>query len=626
MIARRTGRIVPAPPTSGGWLLDLALVLLLAVLVAGSDLTWAARDAGPPMSDAGTHAFYSLDFHDQLDRGGAALPLRALLRLAGFQNHYPPLVYQVGEVGWFLLDRSLLAPVLGLAPFVLLLAVSAYGLGRLMAGRLAGLTAATMVCTAPVVLDHSRMPYLDMPLAALVAFGTWMLLASRSFERLGPSRGWGLALGLGLLTKWTFLGFLAVPWLVATVTALRRRGTQGLSRAAGMLLVGVVLGAVAVLCFPLQSSGHLAVWVLALLAAVLQVARLRRGLEPGMALVNASEALVLALALAAPYYCASREQVLHKVVYQMAVQVDFARTLHANLAEQSLWLGLTAPWWPLGVLLGLARRGTRLMSLQLLGSVALNTVLCALIPHDPRYLMPNLPALVALSVNVVRGVPGMGVAVLMASLAMGAVQAGSHLPGLMVDWPTLQAWRGSTTFQMPWRPPLPLPPRTAPYPFEALLDSLEWQAPGPTATAIVAGSAEESVFLQPRALLYYALLKRRRLVVWELGHRDPAELPTGPVTDYLLLYRHPQAPGQELPPRARGVPTTRQALLERAVQLGAFPQGLRTVRIFRFDDTIAVELLRRPRPGPPTGSAAVPAAAASAGGAQASSSTAGRWR
>jgi len=576
------------------------VVLALAFLVVGANLTWASRDAGPPMSDAGTHAFYSLDFHDQLDRSDAPLPLRALLRWAGFQNHYPPLVYQVGEVGWFLLDRSLLAPVLGLAPFVLLLACSAYGLGRLVAGRLAGLAAATMACTAPVVLDHSRMPYLDMPLAALVAFGTWMLLASRSFERLGPSRGWGLALGLGLLTKWTFLCFLAVPWLVATVTALHRRAPGDLSRAAGMILVGGVLGAVAILCFPLQSSGHLAVWGLALLAAVLQIARLRRGREPGAALVNASEALVLALALAAPYYCASREHVLHKVVYQIAVQVDFARVLGANLVEQFLWLGLTAPWWPLGVLLGVARRGTRSVSLQLLGSVALNTVFCALIPHDPRYLMPNLPALVALSVNVVRGVPGMGVAVLVASLAVGAVQAGSHLPGFSVDWPTLQARRGAINLQLPWRPPLPMPPRTAPFPFDALLDSLEWRAPGQTSTVVVAGSPNESVFLQPRALLYYALLKRRRLIVWEVGHRDPAELPPGPVTDYLLLYRHPQAPAQEAPRHAQEVPTSRQALLEHATRLGTFPTGLQAIRVFRFDDTIAVELLRLPRPGVPS--------------------------
>ncbi len=573
-------------------MVDLALVLAVAALTTWANLAWAASDTGSPVSDAATHAFQSLLFHDELDRAGPDLVLQALLRWTEFRGHYPPLAYQVGELGWLLLGRSTLAPVLGQAPFLVLLAGSMYGLGRLLAGRLAGLAAAIMACTAPVVLDHSRMLFLDMPLTALVAFGTWSLLASRSFEDVRLSRCWGLALGLGLLTKWTFLLFLAVPWMTALGTAFLKRGPGSLQQAVRMLLPALILALVAALCFPLQSAPFLAVWALALLCAVLQVARVRRGSPAGPALVNGSEALILAVALAAPYYLANQDMILHKVFYQAEVQVDIHLTAWLNLYEQSLWLSMTAPWWPLGAMLGLARRQTRSVTLQLLASVILNTAFYSMVPHDPRYLMPNLPALVAVSLNVVRGAPAIGVVVLVATAAVGAIQAGSHLPRLQVDWPTLQDRRGGPSGHLPWRPPLPTPPRTEPYHFHDVLERLGWGKPTVETVVMVAGSPTESVFLQPRALAYYAELRGRKLQIREVANDRPEGDSGTDVTDYLLVYRHPTASRQGTRLHLKEGPITRESLLNQAIAQRDFPKGLKTVRVFRFGRYTAVELLK----------------------------------
>jgi len=593
----------------GAPVLDLVLVLAVAILTSWANLAWAAQNTAPPESDANTHVFLSLQFHDSLGESPGHLLPRALVRFFNYRNHYPPLAYQVGELGWIALGRSLLAPVLGVAPFLLLLGVSAYGLGRLMAGRIAGLLAAVMTCTAPVVMDHSRTLFLDLPLTALVAFGVWTLLASRSFQDLRFSRAWGVALGLGMLTKWTFLVFVAVPAAVAAITAFRARRSGDSETALGMLAAALLLTLVGLLCFPLKPEGLLAVWALTLLGAVLQIARLRRDLDSESALVNGAEALILAVAVAAPYYAASRDLVLYKVLYQAGVQVDVPWVLGMNLREQALWLCLSAPWWILGPVLGLARRPTRSWTLQLLGSLALSTTFAALIPHDPRYFMPNLPLLVGLSTIAVRGAPRFGAAALALAVAVGTLQATCHLTTGLGKWPTLHDRRLLGVLRQPWLPPIPRPPRTEIYPFDALLGRLVWEDAGRQAVVCVAASATETPNLQARALILFARLHQRELRLWEMDH-DLIDHPQGEETNYLLFYRHPDELRDEVLQEASRGPVTRQDLLRLAVEKKAFPPGLKSAKIFRFGKSTAVELLKpgpsRPSPSLPTADGDVP--------------------
>lgn len=595
-------------------LVDLVLILALAGLTSWANLTWAARNAAPPHSDANTHAWHSLVFHESLDDSPGPRSTRSLVRFFNYQGHYPPLAYQVGELGWIALGRSALALVLGLAPFLLLLAVSMYGLGRLLAGRMAGLLAAVLTCTAPVVLDHSRMLFLDLTLTALVAFGTWTLLASHSFQDLRYSRAWGVALGLGMLTKWTFLVFLAVPLGAAVCAAFRARRPRDSEIALGMLALALLLAQIALLCFPLRPESLLAVWGLALLGCALGIVRLRRDLGSDSALVNAAEALIPALALAAPYYACSQDLVLDKITYQAGVQVELIRTLGLNLREQALWFYLSAPWWPLGPLLGLIRRETRPITLQLLGSLVLSTLFAALIPHDPRYLMPNLPALVALGMMALRGVPRFAATVLTVAVAVGVFQATCHLGTALGKWPSLNDRRQMSLVQPPWLPPLPFPPLTGAYPVEALLERMTWNQTEAQTTVFVAASPTETANFQARSLVFYARLQGHGLRLWELGHdwgNEPLPSP-GQVHNYLLVYRHPDALEEDRVRNQIEGPITRQELLDRARQEMSFPKGLRTLKTFRFGQSTVVELLEpepsspRPSPRPADGTPALP--------------------
>lgn len=613
----------PAPPApqeaETGWFrknrdlwIDLSLVLLLAALVAWSNLSWAALDHGPPLSDASSHAYQSLLFHDTLRT--VPTPGQAFYQFFAFRNHYPLLAYQVGELGWLVLGRSPLAPVLGMVPFLGILAVSMYGLVRMMAGRLAGLTAAVMACTAPVVLDYARMPFLDMQLAAMVALGTWTLLASRSWEDLRWTRGFGVALGLGILTKWTFPAFVAVPLAAAAVVALRGRRPGDLRRALQMVAVAVVLALVGATFFPVQDLRpdqgpallQLFLWSLALVAAVLQVARLRRDLPSPSALVNGAEALVLAVALAAPYYASNRDLVVYKAIYQAGVQVDYLGALKINLHDQYLWLYLGSLWFPLGAALGIVRPQTRSWTLQLLGSLLVNTLVASKLPPDPRYLLPNLVALLPVGLNCLRGSRMAGALALAAAVALGSFQAGAHLLDLGPSWPTLSQLRDLQYLSLrpPVRPPLPLRPREGPSPFFELMDAMRWNEDGDWTGALMANSQSESAVLQPRSLLYYAALKERELWIREVllhGPEGEAFKERARTRNYLVMYPDPDLTMEEQDqrPRIPGEPGNREELIALAIQKGAFPTNLETLRVFHFGRSTLVELMVRKDDGPP---------------------------
>jgi 4-amino-4-deoxy-L-arabinose transferase-like glycosyltransferase len=76
-----------------------------------------------------------------------------------------------------------------------------------------GALAATLLGLFPMIFAMSRYLYLDFALTALVALSIAMLLASARFDRRWPALGFGLALGLAFLVKWTTAAFVIGPLL-----------------------------------------------------------------------------------------------------------------------------------------------------------------------------------------------------------------------------------------------------------------------------------------------------------------------------------------------------------------------------------------------------------------------------
>ena len=96
-----------------------------------------------------------------------------------------------------------------------------YALASRYAGRFAGAAVVLLFAALPGVVYFFRVPGREIGTVPCVIFAIWALDASDRFKRRWPAAVYGVSLGIGLLFKWTLLGFLAAP--TALVLALAAR-------------------------------------------------------------------------------------------------------------------------------------------------------------------------------------------------------------------------------------------------------------------------------------------------------------------------------------------------------------------------------------------------------------------
>jgi len=130
---------------------------------------------------------------------------------------YPPFGHLVGALGIFIGGFSPASVIMAEnLVFVPLLAVSCYGIGKLVYGSaLAGLLAAVFALGTPIVTSEMHEFLLDPQQASIVAAAVWGILATRRFERVGIAALAGVAGGLAMLTKQTSIFFFIGPAVVA---------------------------------------------------------------------------------------------------------------------------------------------------------------------------------------------------------------------------------------------------------------------------------------------------------------------------------------------------------------------------------------------------------------------------
>jgi len=103
--------------------------------------------------------------------------------------------------------------------FLSILNFSVYKIGTLMFDRNIGLLASLLILLFPVILQHSIIYYLDLPLTALTALSLFTILKTDYFRDTKFSVIAGVCFGLGMLTKWTFLFFILGPLSYTIVKA-----------------------------------------------------------------------------------------------------------------------------------------------------------------------------------------------------------------------------------------------------------------------------------------------------------------------------------------------------------------------------------------------------------------------
>jgi 4-amino-4-deoxy-L-arabinose transferase-like glycosyltransferase len=191
---------------------------------------WLSQNRGIPVYDAAFHLSFAIEAYEALGSGH-------LLKAFTGSATYPPLTHLIGALGIFLGGVDVAPPIIAAnLVFVPLLALGCYKVGRLAFGPLAGLLAVVFALGSPLIIEEFHEFMLDAPEAAMVAISVWAILATERFSRPGTCALAGVAVGLGMLSKETFVFFVAG---VALATAVRggRRAWRGIAVFAAVALV-----------------------------------------------------------------------------------------------------------------------------------------------------------------------------------------------------------------------------------------------------------------------------------------------------------------------------------------------------------------------------------------------------
>jgi 4-amino-4-deoxy-L-arabinose transferase-like glycosyltransferase len=189
----------------------LALLCLLIAFHLLNNWLWTSTNEVVFGFDRMFHQVTSLAYYDILRED---VNLSTLFAALTWSDYYPPLVHLVVAGFYKLFGVSMDVAAMSNSLYLVALLLAVYGLGERLAGPWVGLLSAFIVSTFPMVFSMSRYLYVDFALASMVALNICLLLRSDRFRHKGYSLLYGLSLGLGMLTKWTFAAFTAVPLLL----------------------------------------------------------------------------------------------------------------------------------------------------------------------------------------------------------------------------------------------------------------------------------------------------------------------------------------------------------------------------------------------------------------------------
>jgi hypothetical protein len=221
---------------------------------------------------------------------------------------YPPLVPWITSLFFrFAGESSLQTALFSLWPFLVVLCGSLFVGVRRAATPMAGLAAMTLGPVLVWSLHIRGKYYTEIPLAALVVAAVVALAASDMLRRRGPSVLFGVTLGLGLLTKWSFAFFLgpvaAGALTLATARSLNSR-VHGFAAAAAVLAVPllVLAGAAGWVPYGITAGFWLGISLAVLLVGITAKAPQFFAPQARTVLLNVGLVALVCVLIAGPWY------------------------------------------------------------------------------------------------------------------------------------------------------------------------------------------------------------------------------------------------------------------------------------------------------------------------------------
>ncbi len=196
---------------------DRFAVLFLGLGVLALHVVWLALDEQPQVWDMAHHQIRGWESLQALNAG------RLPEDFSSLSSYYPPLYYLQEMVVLSLWPNRDALVFLSNLPGLVMLFGGVWWLASRCLTRGAAPWAALLAWCFPLVAWTSRFSLLDVALGGWVMLALCLVAKSRHLERKGYSLLLGLVIAAGMLTKWTFILFLAFPLVWALVRSRDRK-------------------------------------------------------------------------------------------------------------------------------------------------------------------------------------------------------------------------------------------------------------------------------------------------------------------------------------------------------------------------------------------------------------------
>ena len=188
----------------------LFIILLLLLFYGINNYIWLRFNQFPPNTDQAGHLLSNLRYLDILTKPSWNI----LSRLLKVDNFYPPFFPFCAAIVNIVFGHSAVISTMTNMIFAAILFISVYAIGLKYMNKSVGLFAVFIVSMYPYVFGLSRMFFLEFALTAVVCFCFCCLFHADNFQHRGYSILFGLAFGVGMLTKSTFIFFLIGPLII----------------------------------------------------------------------------------------------------------------------------------------------------------------------------------------------------------------------------------------------------------------------------------------------------------------------------------------------------------------------------------------------------------------------------
>ena len=175
---------------------------LLAIItwIFLGNFIWMLLDIRPPNYDQGLHLFRTFNYWEALSSGSEDW-WQDMLNVEPF---YPPFYHlsliPLTLIFGFTLDTG----VIGNSFYMVVMTLSTYGIGKILYTRNAGLIAAFLVSSYPLIVSMSREYLISIMLTAMTTLAYYLFLKSENFENKKYALLFSFIFAVGLMVKWTF--------------------------------------------------------------------------------------------------------------------------------------------------------------------------------------------------------------------------------------------------------------------------------------------------------------------------------------------------------------------------------------------------------------------------------------